>query len=119
MHVTFLLQSIIKLYHGGHFDCMNTKFVGYKVDYFDFCNLDRMSVFEVSEMVGEATGRKSDGMELYFKSPKEGMDQVGRLETNAEVRMMTDLINDEVQYVEVFAVLIEPLEVQGLTLNRQ
>lgn len=32
---------------------------------------------------------------------------------------MTDLINDEVQYVEVFAVLIEPLEVQGLTLNRQ
>ncbi|KAK1382382.1 hypothetical protein POM88_020117 [Heracleum sosnowskyi] len=61
----------IKLYYGGHFEDLNSKFVNYKIDYFDFCNVDLMSMFEVGSMVSESIGRKSVGLELYFKSSKE------------------------------------------------
>ncbi|KAL8105777.1 hypothetical protein AgCh_029539 [Apium graveolens] len=37
----------IKLYHGGRIENLNTEFVNYKRDYFDFCNVD---VFEVVAM---------------------------------------------------------------------
>ena len=51
----------------------------YKIDYYDFCNVDKMSVFEVGAMVSESVGRKSIGATLYFKSPKEGMEKLGEL----------------------------------------
>ncbi|KAK1402772.1 hypothetical protein POM88_002377 [Heracleum sosnowskyi] len=94
----------IKLYHGGHFENLNSKFVNYKVDYFDFCNVDMMSMFEVGGMVSEAIGRKSVGIELYFKAPVEGMDEIGKLETDGDILVMTRLISKEVQYVEVFVI---------------
>ena len=108
----------IKLYHGGHFENYNSKFVGYKVDYFDFCNVNLMFVFEVRAMVSIAIGRKSAAFDLYFKSPKESMELVGKLETDAETRMMTELISEQVQYVEVFVVLIEPLAVECLSISQ-
>ncbi|KAK1378127.1 hypothetical protein POM88_024871 [Heracleum sosnowskyi] len=107
----------IKLYHEGHFENLNSKFVNYKVDYFDFCNVDMMSMFEVGGMVSEAIGRKSVEIELYFKAPVEGMDEIGKLETDGDILVMTRLISKEVQYVEVFAVLIEAIAVQPLPSN--
>ena len=75
-----------------------------------------MSIFEIGAMVSEAVGRKSIGLELYFKSPKEGMDEVGKLETDGDILLMTNLITKEVQYVEVFVFLMEPVAIQGLPL---
>ncbi|KAK1403625.1 hypothetical protein POM88_003230 [Heracleum sosnowskyi] len=107
----------IKLYHGGYFENLNSKFVNYKVDYFDFCNVDMMSMFEVGGMVSEAIGRKSVGIELYFKAPVEGMDEIGKLENDGDILVMTRLISKEVQYVEVFVVLIEAIAVEALPSN--
>ncbi|KAK1391358.1 hypothetical protein POM88_010414 [Heracleum sosnowskyi] len=109
----------IKLYYGGHFENLNSKFVGYKIDYFDFCNVDLMSIFEVGSMVSECIGRKSAGIELYFKAPNEGMEEIGKLENDADVLVMTGLISEKVPYVEVFAVLIstEPIGIEGLPIG--
>ncbi|KAK1395221.1 hypothetical protein POM88_014277 [Heracleum sosnowskyi] len=76
-------------------------------------------MFEVGSMVSESVGRKSVGLELYFKSPKEGMDEIGKLEIDGDILLMTGLITEEVQYVEVFAVFIEleHLTVEGLPLG--
>ncbi|KAK1399210.1 hypothetical protein POM88_009073 [Heracleum sosnowskyi] len=109
----------IKLYYGGHFENLNSKFVGYKIDYFDFCNVDLMSIFEVGSMVSECIGRKSAGIELYFKAPNEGMEEIGKLENDADVLVMTGLISENHPYVEVFAVLIstEPIGIEGLPIG--
>ncbi|KAK1379570.1 hypothetical protein POM88_026314 [Heracleum sosnowskyi] len=47
------------------------------------------------------------------------MDEIGKLETNGDILLMTGLITKEVQYVEVFVVFIElePLTVEGLPLG--
>ncbi|KAK1370572.1 hypothetical protein POM88_036664 [Heracleum sosnowskyi] len=76
-------------------------------------------MFEVGSMVSESVSRKSVGLELYFKSPKEGMDEIGKLETDGDNLFMTGLITKEVQYVEVFVVFIElePLTVEGWPLG--
>ena len=105
------------MYHGGHFDDFFTKFVNYKIDYFDFCDADLMSIFEIGSMLSEAVGDKSVAFDLYFKSPNEGMELVGKLETDNDIMLMTSLLSKEVKYVEVFAVLIEPIEVEGLQLR--
>ncbi|KAK1364801.1 hypothetical protein POM88_040362 [Heracleum sosnowskyi] len=109
----------IKLYYGGHFENLNSKFVGYKIDYFDFCNVDLMSIFEVGSMVSECIGRKSAGIELYFKAPNEGMEEIGKLENDADVLVMTGLISEKHPYVEVFVVLIstEPIGIEGLPIG--
>ncbi|KAK1376554.1 hypothetical protein POM88_032747 [Heracleum sosnowskyi] len=109
----------IKLYYGGHFENLNSKFVGYKIDYFDFCNVDFMSIFEVGSMVSECIGRKSAGIELYFKAPNEGMEEIGKLENDADVLVMTGLISENHPYVKVFAVLIstEPIGIEGLPIG--
>lgn len=39
------------------------------------------------------------------------------LETVEEIRMITDLITEKVHYIEVFAVLTEPLQVEVLPLK--
>ena len=107
------------MYHGGHFENENTKFVEYKVDYFDFCLVDYMSMFELGAMVSEAIGKKSAGTDMCFKSPTEGMEKISKLETDGDILLMTWLISEKVQYVEVFVVLIEPIEVVGLPLGQQ
>ncbi|KAL1827134.1 hypothetical protein ACET3Z_005546 [Daucus carota] len=112
---------IIKMYHGGHFENEHNKFVGYKLDYFDVCNVDLMSMFEVAAMASEAISRKSAGADMYIKTPNEGMECVGRLKTDADVLLMTGLIYDKVQYIEycLLVVLVEPLAVEGLPLGTQ
>ncbi|KAK1353237.1 hypothetical protein POM88_052372 [Heracleum sosnowskyi] len=109
----------IKLYCGGHFENLNSKFVGYKIDYFDFCNVDLMSIFEVGSMVSECIGRKSAWIELYFKAPNEGMKEIGKLENDVDVLVMTGLVSEKFLYVEVFVVLIstEPIGIEGLPIE--
>ena len=80
--------------------------------------MDNIPVFEVGAMVSESVGRKSVGATLYFKSPKEGMKKLGELENDSDIIIMTSLITEEVhQFVEVFAVLVEPVVVEGLPIR--
>ncbi|KAK1396905.1 hypothetical protein POM88_006768 [Heracleum sosnowskyi] len=63
-------------------------------------------------MVSECIGRKSAGIELYFKAPNKGMEEIGKLENDVDVLVMTGLISEKFPYVEVFVVLIstEPID---------
>lgn len=44
---------------------------------------------------------------MYFKGPSEGMDEIGKLETGDDLMVMTSLVSRKLQYIEVFAVLVE------------
>ena len=40
------------VHHGGQFVyTLNMKFMGRKVDYFDFCHVDAMSMIEINDMI--------------------------------------------------------------------
>ena len=97
------------MYYGGHFDTSYSKFIEYEIDYYNFCDVDKMSVFEVGAIVSKSVGRKTVGATLYFKSSKEGMEKLGELENDSDIIIMTSLISEEAQFVEVFAVLVEPI----------
>ncbi|KAK1364121.1 hypothetical protein POM88_039682 [Heracleum sosnowskyi] len=75
--------------------------------------------YKVGSMVFECIGRKSAGIELYFKAPNEGMEEIGKLENDADVLVMTGLISEKNSYVEVFVVLIstEPIGIEGLPIG--
>uniref|UniRef100_A0A162A701 Uncharacterized protein n=1 Tax=Daucus carota subsp. sativus TaxID=79200 RepID=A0A162A701_DAUCS len=111
--VSALLSVLtIKLYYGGHFDTSYSKFIEYEIDYYDFCDVDKMSVFEVGAIVSKSVDRKSVGATLYFKSPKEGMEKLGELEND---RLPIGVAQSSGSYPPI--VVIDDVDNEGYTTD--
>ncbi|KAK1355413.1 hypothetical protein POM88_048669 [Heracleum sosnowskyi] len=104
----------IKMYHSGQWNEYMTKYSGGKIDYFDFCSIDKLSIIEITHMHAECGDDKGGLVKNWYKKPFVTMKNgLSSMSTDKDVMKMTELLNIKVGYMEVFVTVEKYVRIYG------
>lgn len=107
----------IKLFHGGVWTENPKRYNSGFVEYFDFCNVDEMSLLELFEMVKECGGFGCN--ELWYKDPGTDIEKgLFKLETDTDVMIMCSPL-PKCKFVEIYSTCITLLSQENTQANSQ
>lgn len=109
----------IKMYHSGEWDEHMSSYKFGKIDYFDCCNVDRISLLEIHAMHRECGEVKGGCLMCWYKKPRTSMvEGLTDLLNDVDVMKLAHLLDTKIGYMEVYvSVVSKPLNVEGLPIK--
>ncbi|KAL1816725.1 hypothetical protein ACET3Z_019299 [Daucus carota] len=108
----------IKMHHSGEWNEYMTVYKYGKIDYFDCCNVDKISLIEIQAMHTECCEFKGGQISFWYKTPTTSiLEDLTDLLHDVDVMKMTRVLDRKLGIMEVYVTVCRPLNVEGLPIQ--
>ena len=108
----------IKMHHSGEWNEYMTVYKYGKIDYFDCCNVDKISLIEIQAMHTECCEFKGGHVSFWYKTPTTSLlEGITDLIHDVDVMKMTEVLDQKLGIMEVYVTVCRPLNVEGLPIQ--